>query len=164
MVAATETLDRSSVRNGVAMRGQPDPEIPPVYALATYDDPTSPVRWGGPFGKVAMIAESTTISTEEQAQAAAESLLNLRLGLARTVTIEAVPNPALELDDLIQVNFLDGRTEVQRVNGIGISLDSTADMTITTTNRDRPDLEPLIRVATGRTAWAELNGARLVPA
>ena len=38
-------------------RRRPSAEQPPIYALAVDDDPSSPTRWGGPFGKVALIVE-----------------------------------------------------------------------------------------------------------
>jgi hypothetical protein len=50
MVGATESLDRSNVYNGVLVKGQSTADTEPLSALATYDDPASPVQWGGPFG------------------------------------------------------------------------------------------------------------------
>ncbi|HKE76629.1 MAG TPA: DUF5047 domain-containing protein [Acidimicrobiales bacterium] len=138
LIEASETLDRSSVRNGVLVRGQPDSEQAPIYSLATFDDPTSPIRWGGPFGHVALISDSTAVSTQAQADAAAQSLLNLRLGLSRTLTLTAVPNPALEPDDVIEVVFADGRSETQVVNAVQIGLDVEGALQITTTGRDQP--------------------------
>jgi hypothetical protein len=159
MVDVTETLDRSSVRNGVAVRGQPDVDAPPVYALATLTDPASPVRWGGPFGKVVLIATSTAVSTEPQALAVAQSLLNLRLGLARTLEIDAVPNPALEPDDQIVIVFPDGRSETQVINHIEIPLSAEGSIRVATTNRSQADLEPVHALQTyqGEAAWHELQ-------
>jgi uncharacterized protein DUF5047 len=140
LIAAEETLDRSSVRNGVSVRGQADPEAPPIYGLATNDDPASPTRWGGPFGRVPLIASSTAVATQAQADAAARALLNLRLGLARTLVLGSIPNPALEPDDLIEVVFADGRSEQQTVNRTEIGLGVDGDLALTTTSQYRPDL------------------------
>ena len=118
MLAASETLDRSNVRNGVAVLGQLSADLPPIYALATYDDPTAPTRWAGPFGKVALLVSSTTVQTQAQADETAASLLNLRLGLQRTLTVSSLPNPALEPDDLLEFVFADGRVEQQYVNAV----------------------------------------------
>jgi hypothetical protein len=159
MVAAQETLDRSSVRNGVSLRGQEDPEAPPLYGLAIYDDATSPIRWGGPFGRVVLIAESTAVQTQAQADAAAASLLNLRLGLSRTLAMRAVPNPALEPGDAVTVVFPGGRSEVQTINetSVGLSPDSTFD--ITTTSLYLPGVRTLHGVEAEREFVLAMVGA-----
>jgi hypothetical protein len=169
MIAAQETLDRSNVRNGVSVRGQASPDTPPIYALATYDEPASPLRWGGPFGKVALISSSTAIGSQEQADATAAALLNLRLGLARTMVLQALPNPALLANDQIEIVFPDGRTETHLVNAIQIGLDAAATLQITTTSQlPAPALEPTrplpLRILHGDNAWRELDDATLVPA
>jgi hypothetical protein len=135
LIQVSETVDRSSVRNGVSVRGQPDVDQPPIYALATYDDPAAPTRWGGPFGKVALISSSTAVASQAQADATARSLLNLRLGLSRTLVLQGIPNPALEPGDLIEIVYPDGRTEQQTVNAIRLGLDVTGALEITTTSQ-----------------------------
>jgi hypothetical protein len=160
LIASQETLDRSSVRNGVSVRGQVSADQPPLYALATNDDPDSPTRWGGPFGKVVMIVSSTAVSSQADADATAASLLNLRLGLARTLVLQGVPNPALEPDDLIEIVFADGRTETQTVNRVQIGLGVDGTLELTTTSQLHPDLEPAhVRMYTGRSAWRQLEDA-----
>jgi Domain of unknown function (DUF5047) len=166
LVAAAESLDRSSVRNGVAVRAQADPTLPPIYALATDTDPASPTRWGGPFGKVALIVDSTSIQTQAQADSTAANLLNLRLGLSRTLELKGVPNPALEPGDLIEIVHADGRSELQYVNAISIGLEAGGELTLTTRANWRP--QPLgrsqPRIYAGRAAWRELDEAKQVPA
>jgi hypothetical protein len=135
LIQVSETVDRSSVRNGVSVRGQPDVDQPPIYALATYDDPTAPTRWGGPFGKVPLISSSTAVASQAQADATARSLLNLRLGLSRTLVLQGIPNPALEPGDLIEIRYPDGRTEQQLVNAIRLGLDVTGALELTTTSQ-----------------------------
>src|SRR4029077_20521816 len=164
LLGSTETIDRSSVRNGVSVRGQPSAAVRPIYSLATNDHPDSPTRWGGPFGKVAMIVSSTTIMDQGQADQTAQSLLNLRLGLARTVTLNSVPNPAVEPDDLIEIVYADGRVEQLAINAVQLSLDVDGALQITTTSQLRsvPLGAPLnVRMFTGQAAWQELDGARV---
>ena len=168
LLGSSETLDRSNVRNGVSVRGQPAADEPPIYALAVNDDPASPTRWGGPFGKVALISSSTTVTTQAQADSTAASLLNLRLGLARTLTLNSVPNPAVMPDDLIQITFADGRTENQSINAIQFSLDVDGALQITTTSQLRtvslgdPLGEPTVRMFRGDAVWRELADSTLV--
>lgn len=135
-------LDRSSVRNGVSVRGQPDTEQPPIYGLATYDEPTSPIRWGGPFGRVVMIAESTAVTTQEQADAMARSLLNLRLALSRTLNLESVPNPALEPEDVVAVVFPDGHVEQQAIKETHVGLATDAALGLVCVDKYAADFTP----------------------
>jgi hypothetical protein len=134
VIDTEESLDRSNVRNGVLVRGQPTADAPPVSGLATYDEPSSPLRWGGPFGKVPLIADSQSVATAAQALAVAEGLLNLRLGLSRTVVLRMVPNPALEPDDVIDVEFIDGRQERHLINAVQMGLGPEGTMDVTATS------------------------------
>jgi Domain of unknown function (DUF5047) len=165
LVDSGESLDRSSIRNGVSVRGQPSAELPPIYALAVDDDPASPTRWGGPFGRVALIATSTSVQTQAQADSLARSLLNLRLGLSRTLVLRGVPNPALEPGDPIDVVHADGRTESQIVNSVQLGLGVDGTLELGTKAGYRPvaiQLEPRrIRMLAGDAAWRELAGAEL---
>lgn len=154
--AASETLDRSSVRNGVMVRGQADADTAPFSALATFDDPTSPIRWGGPFGRVAMIVDSQAVGNVTAAQATADALLNLRLGLSRTLELEAVPWPFLEPDDRITVVHTAGRVEVQAINRVELDLAASGGMRIVATSAVG-DWDALgttgLRLARGDVAW-----------
>ena len=156
MVDARESLDRTGVYNGVVVKGQATADAPPVSALATFNDPASPIRWGGPFGHVAILADSTTVTTAAEAQAAADSLLRLRLKQTRSLELTSAPNPALEAGDTIQVVFPDGRSERHLIDATTISLATDAQAIVTRTQfaptaAQRP-------VAAGMTAedwWGE---------
>jgi Domain of unknown function (DUF5047) len=159
MLSAEESLDRSSVRNGVAVRATPDPTLPPIYSLVTDNDAASPTRWGGPFGKVPLIVNSSSIQTQAQADATAARLLNLRLGLSRTLELRGVPNPALEPGDLIEIVHPDGRSELQYVNALQIALDPAGELQLTTRANWRPEplgTPSLVRVFRGTEALVEL--------
>ena len=172
LVEVQENLDRSAVRNGVAVRGQPAADAPPIYSLAVDDDPSSPTRWGGPFGKVALVVSSQSVASQAQADSTAASLLNLRLGLARTVTLRGVPMPALEPGDVILANYTDGREELMRVNAVTLPLDVTSPMDVTVTAHYRPAItfsrrrrrRRAVRIYGGAAVWRELEGARMVKA
>ena len=148
MVNAEESLERSNVRNGVIVRGQASADQPPVSALATFDDPASPLRWGGPFGKVALVSDSQSVASLEAAQNAAQSLLRLRLGLSRTIALRSVPNPALEPDDVIALELPDGRSETHVVNAVRTGLGPDASMEITASSLlAAPELRAPTRLA-----------------
>jgi hypothetical protein len=133
LVSGDESLDRSSVRNGVIVRGQGDADKAPFSALATHDDPTSPIRWGGPFGKVAMLVESQAVGNATAAMATANAMLRLRLGLARTLTLTCTPNPTLSPGDAVTIVHGDGRSEVQVINRVELGLGASDSMTVTVT-------------------------------
>jgi hypothetical protein len=139
------------------VRGQPDVDLPPIYGLATYDEPTSPIRWGGPFGRVVLIAESTTVTTQAQADAVARSLLNLRLALTRTLTIDAVPNPALEPEDVVAIVFPDGHVEQQAVKEVHVGLATDAPLGLVCVDKYAADFTPeALTVRHGADAAREL--------
>ena len=159
MVNAQESLDRTGIYNGVLVTGQGDADAPPVTGLAIYSDAASPVRWGGPFGKVALLADSTSVTTDEDAAATAQSLLNLRLKQTRSLTLTTAPNPALEAGDTIQVDFPDGRSETHLIDATTINLATDAQQ-ITT----RTLFAPVGELFHGSDAWQEISDAQLVPA
>ncbi len=187
LLDADENLDRTGIYNGVLVKGQATADLPPVVGLATFDDPTSPIRWGGPFGKVVLIADSTTVTTNADAVATATSLLNLRLRQTRSLELKAAPNPALEAGDTIRVLFPDGRDERHLIDAVVTDLGTTEQQLTTRTmaaplaawfaelNLDRSDLDradrdsraglphdPLDPLFMGHAAWREVQGATVV--
>jgi Domain of unknown function (DUF5047) len=166
LVESSESLDRSSVRNGVAVRGQLA-DGTPVFSLAVDSDASSPTLWGGPFGKVAMIVTLSSVQSQAQADSTATSLLNLRLGLARTLVLRGVPNPALEPGDLIQVVHADERSEVQLVNSMALGLDVEGTLELGTRANYRPASLPRLtsaggsRILSGDIGWRELQEAEV---
>lgn len=137
MIDAKENLDRTGIYNAVLVQGQGDATTAPISALATYDDPASSIRWGGPFGKVTLVSTSSTVQTVEQAAATARALLQLRLKQTRSLDLSAAPNPALEAGDAIRVIFPDGRDEQHLIDAVTIDL-STGAQQITTRTLEAP--------------------------
>ena len=157
MVNAQENLDRTGIYNGVLVSGQPDATQPPISALAIYDDASSPIRWGGPFGHVALLADSTTVQTVEQAASTAQSLLNLRLKQTRSVDLTIAPNPALEAGDTIQIEFPDGRTEAHLVDAVTTDLGTAAQQIVTRVHvTPSQAVRRADRLFYGHQAWREL--------
>ena len=160
MVGARESLDRTGVYNGVIVQGQATGDAPPITALATFDNPESPIRWGGPFGKVALLSQSTSVQTVEQAAATAQSLLRLRLMQTRSLEVTAAPNPALEAGDTLRIVFPDGRDERHLLDAVVTDVGTGAQQIVT-----RSQLQPAAiadvdpgrdRLFYGRQAWQEL--------
>ena len=169
MIGADESLSRTGVYNGVLVQGQNAATDAPLAALVVNDEPTSPTRWGGPFGKVARVEQSSSVQTVEQAEQAAQSLLDRRLTLQRSLSVTAAPNPALEAGDVITVAFPDGREEDHVIDVVRIGLtpvDAQSFALQAVAPPDATQLTPRRRygVFYGAQAWRELNRARLVSA
>jgi hypothetical protein len=168
MLDANEQLDRTGIYNGVYVEGQPNAKGVPVSALVVDSDPSSPTRWGGPYGRVPRVERSRTdVLTAAQAQNVARSLLARRLGLARSLTLSTAPNPALEPDDTLRIRFVDGREELHIVDSIRLDLGPEGAQTIETSSyytpaalqwAPLPELElelPFDRTSEIGAAWKE---------
>lgn len=132
MIDATINQTRQSVYNGVVVTGEPAEKHAPAYALVTDDDPSSPTKWGGPFGRVPDFYSSETIRDNTQAQAVGEARLRDLLGVARSVDLTAVPNPALEPGDQIETVFPDGTSETHLIDAVTIGLQPDGQQTLKT--------------------------------
>lgn len=140
LVSASTESTREGTFNGVVASGEAGGSWPPVSATVTDNDPASPTRWGGPFGYKPYFYVSPLITTQAQATAAATSLLAKVRAMGRQLSVSLVPNPALEVGDVVRVRFPDGSVETHLVDSFTVPLDPSSAMTITTRS-DKPDLE-----------------------
>jgi hypothetical protein len=101
---ATRELSNEQTFNHVIVVGQSTSSSNPVTAEAFDNNPSSPTYILGPYGEVTERLTFSTITTQDQAQAAANALLLNSLGGADTVTIVCVPQPALEPGDIVKIN------------------------------------------------------------
>jgi hypothetical protein len=123
---AVPVVDRDDRWNGVVAQ---NPDDPSVWALATLDDPGSPVRWGGPFGRRPYFMTSPLLTADTAAQAAATRLANLQ-GSSRKVELHCIPNPALMPGDIVTVVWPDGATETGMIRRLALPLAGAGDMTL----------------------------------
>lgn len=105
----TGTLKRASrstsdegVYNIVRATGS-DPAVQTGYRLAYITDETSPLRWSGPIGPRVRYYASPLLSTSEEADQAAETVLAKSTGLPTNRSYWTVPNPALRPLDVVSV-------------------------------------------------------------
>jgi hypothetical protein len=92
-------LVREARYNGVIAY---NPDDQSVRHLATIDDPDSPVRWGGPYGRrVAYYA--SPLLTAETVQQAAQTRLSTINGRMRAVEVSVLPDPSLEPGDHVAI-------------------------------------------------------------
>lgn len=96
LVGMNRELNRVGVYNAVVVNGEAPGEGDPVRAVAYDTNPTSPTVWGGQFGRVPRYFNSSFITTDAQAQVAANAMLLRALGLPHVVSFQAIANSALE--------------------------------------------------------------------
>ncbi|WP_328546786.1 DUF5047 domain-containing protein [Streptomyces platensis] len=106
MVSATMELTSDGVFNRVVVSGENSADNKPaVKATATITATSDPLYYGGPYGRVTKAYSSSLVTSTAQAQATANALLAKYRAPNRTVTLEAVPNAALDAGDRIRVNY-----------------------------------------------------------
>lgn len=135
LVGYSDALERAGTANGVLVRGQATADAAPVEVLVTDTDPSSPTVYGGAFGRVVVVIESTAVQTIAQATDVAEAELAKRLGLTRSLQLTSAPNPALEPGDVVDVELGDGSVETHVVDAVTIPLDVQQPVQLETRSR-----------------------------
>lgn len=131
VVELARQLSRRGAYNAVVVTGEAPDTAAPVRAIATDDDPASPTYYAGPFGPVPKFYSSSLITTQAQADKAAAEMLARELGVPYSLDFSAVPNPALEPLDPLDV---DGATHVLTDITIGLT---SADPLVAATREKR---------------------------
>lgn len=131
MVLLARRLTRQGVYNAVVASGEATPDQLPVTSLVTDNNPNSPTYWSGRFGRVPRFYYSSFITTVAAATSAATSILQQAIGLPYSISLNAVPNPALEPYDAIEIVAPD-TTDVHVIDSIVIPLSSSGVMSGTT--------------------------------
>ncbi|MER5501371.1 DUF5047 domain-containing protein [Streptomyces sp. NPDC002561] len=104
LMSAARELTRTSVFNAVVASGENTAaNNAPVSAVAYDNAPTSPTRWGGPFGRAPKFISSSLWTSAGQCQSAANYALFDAIASNVTTSITAIPNPALEAGDCLRV-------------------------------------------------------------
>lgn len=108
IVRANGTLDRSRVRNCWIVQGiTPEGGTLPVQSVVTDDAPGSATRYGDPdagyFGRVPEVRQVSTLTSLDQCRDLGLSLLAQTCGAASSIDLGLIPNPALEVGDVIDI-------------------------------------------------------------
>jgi hypothetical protein len=132
MVRPRRSLTRVGVYNAVAVFGEGMDDTPPVHAVAYDGGPTSPTRWGGPFGMIPRRYASPFITTWSGARSAASAMLRRSLGAPYSVSVSIVPNPALRPYMPIRLIYDDGTREMHVIDKFELPFDTDTDAGIDT--------------------------------
>lgn len=116
LVDYRRSASRAGVYN-VVVAGSDNAEAN-ILQIVEDDNPSSPTYVGGPFGEVVRQYRSPLLTNQDQARAAARSLLAESGGLQRSLTFTQVPNPALEPGDVVRVMVGDGASELHLIDQV----------------------------------------------
>ncbi len=90
--------------NSVTVSGESTSLATPVRATVRDLEPSSPTRYGGPYGKRPMpLITDTKVATQPQAEARALKELQSQLGIAQQVRFSTWGHPALDVADVVYV-------------------------------------------------------------
>lgn len=131
LVAAALGMDRAPAYNAVVATGENTALGTAVPKGRWQDnDPTSPTYYAGPFGHKPKFFASTFITTNAQADSAAQAIGSSLKGVARSLGFGAVPNPALEPGDAVLFRRVAmGVNEVHLIDSLVFGLTADGAMT-----------------------------------
>ncbi len=120
LVRASRSESRDGVFNVVRATGS-DPAKVTGYRLAYNTDPTSPIRYNGPFGPVVRYYASPLLADSDAADQAAETILARATGVPEERSLWTVPDPSIRPLDTVEVVLPTG-VSIHVVEDVGIPL------------------------------------------
>lgn len=138
MLDGDEELTREKVYNRVVVESSRADGSAPIFVVVSDDDPASPTRYGGPFGRKSRPYRSPLINTVPQATEIGIALLARIKGLQSTITLKAVPHPGLESGDVIEARLPDGRRQKHVLDTFNIPLKAGPVQSLTSRSLDLP--------------------------
>lgn len=108
--------------NAMVVEGETAEGTPAVRAVRYVDDPKSPIYFGGAFAQRPKFFSSSMITTQAQANAAAESMLQKAVGVAKILDVASLPHPGLDAGDIINVEVAAGVWERHVVDSFTLQL------------------------------------------
>lgn len=132
LVSFDKKYSRNNVYNAVVATGTDTAGVVSYRGTAYDTAPTSPTRWGGPFGKKPRFYASPFLKTNAQCTAMAQRLLAESNRLKSSLDFSFVPNPMVEVGDLIELEYPDGSVEKHIIRVLSIPLTANGSMTSST--------------------------------
>jgi len=122
LVDGDEELTRERTYNRVVVEGLRSDGTPPVRAVVSDTDTSSPTFYGGAFGKKPRFYVSQLLTTTGQCTTTGNALLARAKGMQSAITLAVVPNPTLEAGDLIEAVLPDGRRQLHIADSFNLPL------------------------------------------
>lgn len=132
VVDGRRSTTRAGVRNVIVASSAPTDGSAPITAIAQDNDPTSPTRVGGPFGRVPGFYSSPLLTSQAQAATAAAAILGRSIGRRRTLSLDLAVNPALDAGDRLDVLITGDPWQRHIVDNFTVPLDVDGAMSIDT--------------------------------
>jgi len=131
LIQASRSWSREGTYNRVVAVGEnTSDDAPPARGVAKYTNTGRPTYYYGSFGRVPRFYASPFVSTDAQAQSAAEAMLSRELGTTQQVTFGALVNPALEPDDVVRITRVaSGVDESHVIDSLTVPLGAGEPMT-----------------------------------
>lgn len=104
---AERELTDDQTLNYIVVKGESTSSSNPYSAVAFDNDPGSPTYIYGRFGVHSAVVTIPNVTSQDQAQQAANAILYGAIGAAETTTITTVPIPFLECGDCVTVSIGD---------------------------------------------------------
>lgn len=131
LVSAGRQMSRTNVFNRVVVSGENTAAgTVPVSGVAYDNDPNSPTRWGGPFGKATKTYSSSLFTTNGACTSAAGYMLADAMAPNIQTSLATIPNPALEAGDCLRVNAA-GRKDLFLAQSLTVPLTAEGNFSIT---------------------------------
>lgn len=131
LMSAGRQMSRTNVFNRVVVSGEnTSAGTAPTSGVAYDNDPNSPTRWDGPFGKVTKTYSSSLFTTSGACQAAAGYMLADAMAPNIQTSLATIPNPALEAGDCLRINYA-GRKDLFISQSLAVPLTAEGNFSIT---------------------------------
>jgi hypothetical protein len=134
LIDALPSWDREDVVNRVRVVGEGVTATgAPPLGVAIDDDAASPTRYGGHFGRATYEWRSEYILTDADALHSAEILLSQKRGVAKSVSLDTLVNPAIEPYDVAYIEREEyGVAEDHMLDSVSIPLTVSGSMSAQT--------------------------------
>lgn len=119
------------LENGVVASAEGSDVETPLRGEAWDDDPASPTYYLGPFGRVPRFYSSPLLTTVEQCEQAAATMLAGLLGRSEQLSWLAAVNPWLQPYDVIGSERSDGEIDYHVLDEVTVPLAPSGEMTAT---------------------------------
>lgn len=150
-IARAATMDRQGVYNQVVVDGEATGGTVGAHGFwhvpapgEPGHDPTNPMYYGGPFGKVTGFFTGQPVTSTQAAIDLAKTLCLNSIAKTRSITVSCVPNPKLGLGQVVRVYGLDeGIDGMYFVQTIELPLDPDTEMSLSLSENVEETTSPL---------------------
>lgn len=125
VLSVASAMDDDPGYNGVIVYGEAATATGIARGEAWDTDQDSPTNSNGPYGRVPKIITSPYVINDTQANSMASTELAKELGSVAALTVAAVPNPCLEIGDVLTVTRKKIKAVDHRVKGFSVPLTAT---------------------------------------